>query len=76
MSPPPRAADVTSLPRAIILQPNDGCLTLARALHRRGVDVHVLTSPEYSYVAASRGVDGEVLPEPAVRATRDLDFAA
>ncbi len=64
MSPPPRAADAGSLPRAIILQPNDGCLTVARALHRRGVDVHVLTSPEYSYVAASRGVEGEVLPEP------------
>jgi len=64
MSPPPRAADACSLPRAIILQPNDGCLTVARALHRRGVDVHVLTSPEYSYVAASRGVEGEVLPEP------------
>jgi len=39
-------------------------LTVARALHRNGVDVHVLTSPEYSYVAASRGVDGVVLPEP------------
>jgi predicted ATP-grasp superfamily ATP-dependent carboligase len=39
-------------------------LTVARALHRIGVDVHVLTSPEYSYVAASRGVDGVVLPEP------------
>ena len=64
MSPPARAADPGSLPRAIILQPNDGCLTVARALHRRGVDVHVLTSPEYSYVAASRGVEGEVLPEP------------
>lgn len=64
MSPPPRAADPGSLPRAIILQPNDGCLTVARALHRRGVDVHVLTSSEYSYIAASRGVEGEVLPEP------------
>ena len=64
MSPPPRAADPGSLPRAIILQPNDGCLTVARALHRRGVDVHVLTSPEYSYITASRGVEGEVLPEP------------
>lgn len=64
MSPPPRAADPGSLPRAIIVQPNDGCLTVARALHRRGVDVHVLASPEYSYVTASRGVEGEVLPEP------------
>jgi predicted ATP-grasp superfamily ATP-dependent carboligase len=64
MSMPSGARDGSTLPRAIILQPNDGCLTLARALHRRGVEVHVLTSPEYSYVAASRGVEGEVLPEP------------
>ncbi|HSL77699.1 MAG TPA: hypothetical protein VK867_12200 [Candidatus Limnocylindrales bacterium] len=64
MSPPLRAADPGSLPRAIIVQPNDGCLTVARALHRRGVDVHVLTSPEYSYIAASRGVEGDVLPDP------------
>ena len=56
--------ETAALPRAIILQPNDGCLTVARALHRHGIDVHVLTSPEYSYVAASRGVAGEVLPEP------------
>ncbi len=60
----PSTGEASALPRAIILQPNDGCLTLARALHRRGVDVHVLTSPEYSYVTASRGVEGEVLPEP------------
>lgn len=60
----PRTIGDSALPRAIILQPNDGCLTVARALHRDGVDVNVLTSPEYSYVAASRGVDGVVLPEP------------
>ncbi len=53
-------------PRAIILQPNDGCLTLARALHRRDIDVHVLTSPEYSYVVSSRGVQGTVLPDPLI----------
>jgi predicted ATP-grasp superfamily ATP-dependent carboligase len=64
MSPPQRATRASALPRAIFLQPNDGCLTVARALHRRGVEVHVLSSPEYSYVAASRGVDGVVLPEP------------
>jgi D-aspartate ligase len=51
-------------PRAIILQPNDGCLTVARALHRRDIEVHVLTSPEYSYIVASRGVQGTVLPDP------------
>jgi D-aspartate ligase len=61
------------LPRAIILQPNDGCLTLARALHRRDVEVHVLTSPEYSYVVASRGVQGTVLPDPLVDATAWFD---
>ena len=64
MSSPWGAGDGSTLPRAIILQPNDGCLTVARALHRRGVEVHVLTSPEYSYITASRGVEGEVLPEP------------
>lgn len=64
MSPPQRTDGDSPLPRAILLQPNDGCLTVARALRRNGVDVHVLTSPEYSYVAASRGVDGVVLPEP------------
>jgi D-aspartate ligase len=64
MSPSAGTTEASALPRAIILQPNDGCLTVARELHRRGVDVHVLTSPEYSYVAASRGVDGVVLPEP------------
>jgi D-aspartate ligase len=52
------------LPRAIILQPNDGCLTFARALVRRGVEVHALTNREYRYVIASRGVQGRVLPEP------------
>ena len=64
MSPPQRTNGDSPLPRAIILQPNDGCLTVARALHRNGVDVNVLASPEYSYVAASRGVDGVILPEP------------
>ena len=81
MSSPWGAGDGSTLPRAIILQPNDGCLTVARALHRRGVEVHVLTSPEYSYITASRGVEGEVLPEPvrdpgpwlaALRAIADL----
>lgn len=52
-----------SLPRAIILHPNDGCLTFARALVRRGVEVHALTNPEYDYVVASRGVQGRVMPD-------------
>ena len=61
------------LPRAIILQPNDGCLTLARALVRRGVEVRVLANPEYSYVVASRGVEGEVMPEPLLDPSAWLD---
>jgi predicted ATP-grasp superfamily ATP-dependent carboligase len=67
MSASPGASEGLTRPRAIILQPNDGCLTVARALHREGIEVHVLTSPEYSYVAASRGVEGVVLPEPVRR---------
>ncbi len=62
-----------SLPRAIILQPNDGCLTVARTLIRRGVDVHVIANPEYSYVVSSRGVHGEVMPEPMRDPTAWLD---
>jgi D-aspartate ligase len=53
------------LPPAIILQPNDGCLTLARALLRRGVEVHALTNREYAYVLATRGIRGRVMPDPA-----------
>jgi D-aspartate ligase len=64
MTGPPGAVQDGELPRAIILQPNDGCLTLARALVRRGVEVRVLANPEYSYVVASRGVEGEVMPDP------------
>jgi predicted ATP-grasp superfamily ATP-dependent carboligase len=56
--------DHPTLPRAIFLQPNDGCLTMARALVRHGVDVHALTNAEYRYVGASRGVQGTVLPDP------------
>jgi predicted ATP-grasp superfamily ATP-dependent carboligase len=56
--------DDQTLPRAIFLQPNDGCLTMARALVRRGVDVHALTNTEYRYVGSSRGVQGAVLPDP------------
>jgi D-aspartate ligase len=54
----------TSLPRAIILEPNDGCLSIARALVRRGIDVYALTNHEYAYVLASRGVRGRVMPPP------------
>jgi predicted ATP-grasp superfamily ATP-dependent carboligase len=56
--------DDLTLPRAIFLQPNDGCLTMARALVRRGIDVHALTNPEYGHVGSSRGVRGTILPDP------------
>ena len=46
--------------RAILLQPNEGCLTMARVLVRRGVEVHALTDRSHSYVLASRGVHGLV----------------
>lgn len=49
-------------PRVILLHPNDGCLTVARALRRRGVEVVALTDPRHAYVLSSRGVRGRVLP--------------
>ncbi|MDN5749147.1 MAG: hypothetical protein L0H64_11615 [Pseudonocardia sp.] len=52
------------LPRAVFLHPNDGCLTVARTLVRRGVDVHFLASPSTTHVLASRKVTGRVLPDP------------
>ena len=52
------------LPRAILLHPNDGCLTIARALVRRGVRVHMLATETTSYMLASRGVTGRVVPDP------------
>lgn len=51
-------------PRAIVLHPNDGCLTIARALVRRGVPVHMLATETTSYMLASRGVTGRVVPDP------------
>ncbi|MDN5931304.1 MAG: hypothetical protein L0I24_09610 [Pseudonocardia sp.] len=52
------------LPRAVFLHPNDGCLTVARALVGRGVEVHFLASPSTTHVLASRKVTGRVLPDP------------
>lgn len=49
-------------PRAILLHPNDGCLTIARTLRHHGVQVVALTDPRHSYVLAARGVSGRVLP--------------
>ncbi|GAA2540373.1 carboxylate--amine ligase [Pseudonocardia hydrocarbonoxydans] len=52
-----------ALPRLVVLHPNDGCLTMARALARRGVETHVLPAPDYRWVLRSRAVTGRVLPD-------------
>lgn len=54
----------TDLPRAIILHPNDGCLTVARVLVRRGVEVVMLATQDTEYLLASRGTRGRVMPDP------------
>lgn len=55
---------MTPLPRAILLHPNDGCLTVARGLVRRGVEVHLLVQRSNAHMLASRGVHGRVVPDP------------
>ena len=60
-------------PPAVFLHPNDGCLTAARALVRRGVEVHLLATPEYRYVLASRGVHGRVMPDIRTHTQEWLD---
>ena len=60
-------------PPAVFCHPNDGCLTAARALVRRGVEVHLLATPEYRYVLASRGVHGRVMPDIRTHAQEWLD---
>lgn len=52
-----------ALPRLVVLHPNDGCLTAARVLAGRGVDVHMLPAPDFRYVLRSRAVTGRVLPD-------------
>lgn len=54
-----------ALPTVIILHPNDGCLSIARALGRRGVDVQALATPKYAHLLRSRFLSGEVLPDVA-----------
>jgi predicted ATP-grasp superfamily ATP-dependent carboligase len=52
------------LPRAILLLPNDGGLTMARTLRPMGVDIHALTDRRYAYVLASSAVQqGRVMPD-------------
>ncbi len=65
-------------PRLIVLHPNDGCLSLARAVARRGVEVIGLPTPEYAYVLRSRSMTGRVMPDIRARADewRDLLNAA
>jgi len=46
----------------VLAHPNDGALTIARRLVRRGIEVHALTDERYAYVLASRGVTGRVMP--------------
>src|SRR4051812_18920323 len=60
-------------PPAVFCHPNDGCLTAARALVRRGVEVHLLATPEYRYVLASRGVQGRVMPDIRTHTQEWLD---
>lgn len=56
--------DSSTHPRAIFLDPNDGCLTMARVLVRRGCDVHLLAAAANSHMLTSRGVHGKVMPDP------------
>jgi predicted ATP-grasp superfamily ATP-dependent carboligase len=57
------ARDSRTLPRVVLMYPNDGGLTVARRLIRRGVEVHALTDERYAYVLAGRGVRGRVMPD-------------
>ena len=72
---PRRATRRVARPRLIVLHPNDGSLTIARVLARRGVEVHLLTSPAFAHALRSRSATGTVLPDPAnapERWTREL----
>lgn len=51
-------------PTAILLHTNDGLLTVARALVRRGVRVHMLVDETSAHLLRSRGVTGVALPDP------------
>ncbi|MBB3083601.1 hypothetical protein [Geodermatophilus sabuli] len=71
------------LPRAVLLDPNDGCLTIARRLAARGVEVVALCPPTSSWVGRSnalRAVSVGPLPVraedswlPALSALADRD---
>ena len=51
-----------ALAPAILFDANDGALRIARTLVKRGVRVHVLARPPFSFVANSRGVEGRTMP--------------
>lgn len=51
------------LPRAILVDPNDGCLTIARALVKRGVSVHAVAGPRSAYVGRSRAIEALVVAD-------------
>lgn len=51
-----------SLKHVLILEPSNGGLAAARSLVRQGFRVTVVAPPGQGFVAASRGVDGHVLP--------------
>lgn len=50
------------LPRAIVLDPSDNGLVVASSLRRHGVDVEILATPVYAWVARTRAARCEVLP--------------
>lgn len=52
------------LPQAILLDPSDNGLAVARGLRRRGVRVRVLSVPAYAWVARTPGVEGVTMPGP------------
>jgi predicted ATP-grasp superfamily ATP-dependent carboligase len=58
------------LPRLVVLHPNEGSLTIARVLARRGVTVHFLAAEAFAHALRSRAVTGTVLPDPRIAPER------
>ena len=65
LSTPPSSKRARALPRAILVDPNDGCLTIARTLVKRGVWVHAVAGPRSAYVGRSRAIEALVVPDLA-----------
>ena len=53
---------VDLLPRAILLNVNDGAVTLARELRRHGVEVHALATPATEWLTAGRAMHCHRVP--------------